>query len=133
MVGEQKKTDNNSSSSATDTTGSARSISKFSDKVKKESKQEAISNLVIISRVSAKTGISPNNLIEIYPSKSSGKKCDIETMTKDLNSKGGVTIIQQRRRDFEDAKENGGKAFVDKYYPNGIERDSRSSQSDITR
>jgi hypothetical protein len=101
----------------------------WTSKFSKHDTKEVISDIITISKISAKTGIAPNLLKEIYPSQNSSKKCDISKMSQDFSGGKGLEVIKQRAKDFEESKES----FSAKYYPNGIESSRENGNVRVVR
>ncbi|MFT6331870.1 MAG: hypothetical protein ACJAW3_000190 [Lentimonas sp.] len=88
-------------------------------------KEKAIREASSVSEIAAKTGLTPNKLIEIYQSPENGE-VDISSMSKDFNGGKGVLQIQERRKEFDQTgiikQTKDEQSFVDKL---GLNKESK--------
>ena len=82
--------------------------------------QQKISDAATISKIAVKTGLAPNQLIEMYQSPDV-KKTDVKTMAKDLSEKGAEVMKEAQKKFAEDHKPLG-KA-------NGAEKDGEEKNA----
>jgi hypothetical protein len=71
-----------------------------------------------ISKISTKTAISPNQLIQIYQDSNGSGGVNIKSISKDFDNGKGIEKIQEKQKEFEQKKYFGEdqqeKSFVKK-------------------
>jgi hypothetical protein len=71
---------------------------------------EAVSNATTISEIAVETGLTPNQLIEMYQLPDGNKKTDIKAMAEDFDNGKGVQKIQEAQKKFAQDHERLGKS-----------------------
>jgi len=70
---------------------------------------EVVGNAATISKIAVKTGLTPNQLIEMYQMPDV-QKTDVKTMAKDFDNGKGVQKIQEAHQKFTQDRESLGKS-----------------------